>query len=61
MDPLVEGQETGVQLQLSLEDPLSSLKWSLPLKQEEEPLPAPMRRKQLPWNLHYLDFHQRQQ
>ena len=52
MDLLVEGQETGVQMQLSLEDPLSSLKWSLPSKQEEEPLPVPMRKKQLPWNLH---------
>ena len=53
MDPLVEGQETEEQLQLPLEDPLSSLKWSLPSKQEEEHLPAPMRRKQLQWNLHY--------
>ena len=35
MDPLVEGQETGVQLQLSLEDPHSSLKWSPPSKQKE--------------------------
>ena len=31
----------------------SSLKWPLPSKQEEELLPAPMRKKQLPWNLHY--------
>ena len=50
---LVEGQETGVQLQLSLEDPLSSLMWSPQSKQKDKPLPAPMRRKQLPWNLHY--------
>ena len=42
-----------VQLEFSLEDPLSSLKWSLPSKQEEESLPAPMRKKQLSWNLHY--------
>ena len=50
---LVEGQETGVQLQLPLEDPLSSLMWSPQSKQKDKPLPAPMRRKQLPWNLHY--------
>ena len=43
----------GVQLQLLLEDPLSSLMWSPPSKQKDKPLPAPMRRKQLPWNLHY--------
>ena len=48
MDPLVEGQEVGVQLKLLLEDPHSSLKWSPPSKQNEEHLPAPMRRKQLP-------------
>ena len=53
MGPLIEGQETGVQQQLSLEDPQSSLKWSLPSKQREEHLPAPMRKKQLPWNQHY--------
>ena len=52
MDLLVEGQETGVQMKLSLEDPLSSLKWSPPSKREEEPLPVPMRKKQLPCNLH---------
>ena len=32
MDPLVEEQETGMQLQLLLEDPLSSLKWLPPSK-----------------------------
>ena len=53
MDPLVEWQETGVQLQLSLEDPDCSLKSSPPSKQKEGLLPAHMRRKQLPWNLHY--------
>ena len=53
MDLLVEGPETEVQLQLSLEDPHSSLKWSPPSKQKEEHSPAPMRRKQLPWNQHY--------
>ena len=31
----------------------SSLKWSPPSKQKDDHLPAPMRRKQLPWNLHY--------
>ena len=53
MYPLVEGQETGTQQQLSLEDPNSSLKWSSPSKQKEEHLPAPIKRKQLPWNQHY--------
>ena len=43
----------GVQLQSSLEDPLSSLMQSPSSKQKDVPLPAPMRRKQLPWNLHY--------
>ena len=38
---------------LSLEDPHSSLKWSPPPKQKEGLLPAPMRRKPLPWNLQY--------
>ena len=53
MDPLVKGQETGVQQQLLLEDPHSSLKW-LPLSDpKEEHLPAPTRRKQLPWDQHY--------
>ena len=42
----------GVQQQLSLEDPHSSLNWSPPSKQKEEHLPT-MRRKQLPWNQHY--------
>ena len=41
----------GVQLQLSLEDPLSSLMYS---KQKDVPSPAPMRKKQPPWNLHCL-------
>ena len=53
MDLLVDGQEIGVQLQLSLEDPHASLMWSPPSQQKEEYLPAPMRRKQLPWNQHY--------
>ena len=41
-----------VQLQLSLEDVLSSLMQSPPSKQKYKPLQAPMRKKQLPWNLH---------
>ena len=53
MDPLEEGQETGMQQQLSLGDPLSRMNWSPPLKQKVEHLPAPMRRKQLSWNQHY--------
>ena len=44
----------GVQLQLSLEDPLSSLMYSPLSKQKDVPSPAPMRKKQLPWNLHCL-------
>ena len=53
MDPLVEEQETGVQQQLSLEDPQSSLKWLPPSKPMEERSPVPTRRKQLPWNQHH--------
>ena len=60
MDPLVEEQETGVQLPFSLEDPLSSLKWLPPSKQKEGLLPTLMRRKLLPWILHYPDIRQRQ-
>ena len=41
------------QLQLLLEDPHSSLKSSPPSKGKEGLLPANMRRKQLPQNLHY--------
>ena len=52
MDPLLQDQETGVQLQLSLEDPLSSLKWSPPSKQKEGLSPALMRRKLLPYPGH---------
>ena len=44
-------KKQGVQLQLSQEDPLSSLMQSPPSKQKDKPLPAPMK-KQLPWNLH---------
>ena len=43
----------GVQLQLSLEDALSSLMQSPSSKQKDELLPTPMRKRQLPWNLHY--------
>ena len=57
MDPLVEWQEMGGggrgQVQLLLENPHSSLKSSPPSKGKEGLLPANMRRKQLPWNLHY--------
>ena len=53
MEPLVEGQETRAQHQLSLEDHHSSLMWSPPSNQKEEHVPAPMRRKQLPWNQRY--------
>ena len=42
MDPLVEGQETGLQQQLSLEDPQSSLKWLSPSKPKEEHSPVAM-------------------
>ena len=43
MDPLVEGQETGLQQQLSLEDPQSSLKWiPNPSKPKEEHSPVAM-------------------
>ena len=53
VDPLVEGQETRVQHQLSLEDLQSRLKW-LPLsKPKNEHSPAPTKRKQLPRNQHY--------
>ena len=48
--PLIEWQEMGVQQQLSLEDPHSSLKWLPPSNPKEEHLPVPMGRKQLPWN-----------
>ena len=50
MDPLVEGQETGVQQQLSLDNPQSNLKGLPPSKPKEERSPAPTKRKQLPWN-----------
>ena len=32
---------------------LCSLMLSLPSKQNDKPLPSPMRKKQLPWNRHY--------
>ena len=53
MDPLVEEQETGLQLQLSLEDPFSSLKRLSPSKRKKGLLPALIRRKLLPRNPHY--------
>ena len=43
MDPLVEGQEMGVQQQLLPEDPQPSLKWSPPSRPKQEPLPVPTR------------------
>ena len=52
MDPLLEGQETGAQQQLSLKNHQSSRKWLLPSKPKEDHLPAPTRRKQRPWNQH---------
>ena len=52
MDPLVEGQETRAQQQLSLEDSHSSLKWLPPSKSKEEHLQASTRKKQLIWNQH---------
>ena len=45
MDPLVEGQETGAQQQLSVEDPQSSLKWLPPSKPKEERLLAPKKKQ----------------
>ena len=54
MDPLVEEQETRVLQQLSLEDPLTSLRYSPLSKQKVVRSPAPMRKKLLPWYLHYL-------
>ena len=53
MDLVVEGQETGVQQQLVTRASHSSLKWLPPSKTKEKHLPAPMRRKQLPWVQHY--------
>ena len=53
MDSLVEGQETGVHQQLSLENPHSILKWLAPSKLKEAYLPTPTRRKQPQWNQHY--------
>ena len=52
-DPLVEGQEMGMQQQFSLEDPQSRLKWLPPSKPKGQRSPAPTRRYQLSWNQHY--------
>ena len=43
-------------VQLSLEDPQSSLKWLPPSKPKEILSPAPTRRKQLPWNRYYRGY-----